>query len=329
MGINKSTQFNNFDKITSQTTNKLNKLNSTYSFKHIPEYPPLILLKNNSTQTYFNSSSSSFLINFNSFKFNFKLKYLIYFLFFYFLFFILLGISNSSQNILIYLNIINFPFYNLKDLNYYGLYNGRNIQYFTDDNKIINGWHILPPGEISWNNSKIKNKILKEKYFNDELRKAKTIIIQLHGNAANRGVSRRIDLMKQLSSELSAHVIAIDYRGYGDSSGWPSESGTTKDLFGLWKWLENILSSDQSLSLSTNHKPKIIIYGLSLGTGIAVEFLYHLKQYQQSQNQSTSQLNLYPSGLILNSPFSSIKDAIYDYPYTTPLRVIPFVFRFV
>jgi pimeloyl-ACP methyl ester carboxylesterase len=28
-----------------------------------------------------------------------------------------------------------------------------------------------------------------------------------------------------LSSVLQSHVLAVDYRGFGDSSGWPTEEG--------------------------------------------------------------------------------------------------------
>ena len=34
-----------------------------------------------------------------------------------------------------------------------------------------------------------------------------------------------MELMKALSSRMEAHVVAIDYRGFADSTGWPSEAG--------------------------------------------------------------------------------------------------------
>jgi pimeloyl-ACP methyl ester carboxylesterase len=60
------------------------------------------------------------------------------------------------------------------------------------------------------------------------------------------------------------HVFALDYRGYGDSGGWPSEEGTASDVIALY----NVL---------VKHKPsaKIYFYGHSLGTGF--ELYFYLK----------------------------------------------------
>jgi pimeloyl-ACP methyl ester carboxylesterase len=36
-----------------------------------------------------------------------------------------------------------------------------------------------------------------------------------------------VELVKTLSATLGCHVIAVDYRGFADSTGWPSEEGTS------------------------------------------------------------------------------------------------------
>lgn len=41
-----------------------------------------------------------------------------------------------------------------------------------------------------------------------------------------RGQWNRVELVKTLSATLGCHVIAVDYRGFADSTGWPSEEGT-------------------------------------------------------------------------------------------------------
>ncbi len=50
-------------------------------------------------------------------------------------------------------------------------------------------------------------------------------------------------------------MFGIDYRGYGDSTGWPSEEGTASDVVALY-------------DVIIKHKPnaKIYFYGHSLGT---------------------------------------------------------------
>lgn len=53
------------------------------------------------------------------------------------------------------------------------------------------------------------------------------------------------------------HVFALDYRGFGDSSGYPTETGVVKDVITLYK-LVKLYQPDV----------KIFLYGKSLGTGI-------------------------------------------------------------
>ena len=45
------------------------------------------------------------------------------------------------------------------------------------------------------------------------------IVIYLHGNAFDRGAWHRVEMYKLLSSHFGSHVIAFDYRGFGDSTG--------------------------------------------------------------------------------------------------------------
>jgi abhydrolase domain-containing protein 12 len=356
MGIAKSSQFDRFDRSNFlSTSSKKLPVNSHPSLnenlresKHLPEYPPLIICKDSHCQTTQSFPPSSSVTTYSSFSFHnltsvnlLNIKNILLIGLVYFSICLIACLSNSFQTAMVYMNFVNFPFESLSNLESYGLPNGRNIQFLTEDGMMIRGWHLLPPGEISWNASQYQKKRKeRDQYFNKQLQTAEMIIIQLHGNAANRGVSRRIALMKQLASEFSAHVIAIDYRGFGDSTGIPSEIGTTLDMFGLWKWLEMILLEPQRQGQKI---PPIIIYSLSLGTGIAVDFLHHATLQQQLQLQSqppsavlhvrlsnyTPPLSLYPAGLILASPFSSISDAIHDYPYSLFFRIIPFVFHFV
>jgi pimeloyl-ACP methyl ester carboxylesterase len=40
-----------------------------------------------------------------------------------------------------------------------------------------------------------------------------------------RGQWNRVELVKALAAMLEAHVVTVDYRGFADSTGWPSEEG--------------------------------------------------------------------------------------------------------
>jgi abhydrolase domain-containing protein 12 len=84
-------------------------------------------------------------------------------------------------------------------------------------------------------------------------------VLFLHGNAATRAFSSRIQSIKAFSSRLGANVLIIDYRGYGDSSGTPSEAGLVTDAKAAFDWL-----------VSHGKKAEdILIVGHSLGTGVS------------------------------------------------------------
>ena len=77
-----------------------------------------------------------------------------------------------------------------------------------------------------------------------------------HGNGGN--LSMRPFILEALLS-TSVSVLAIDYRGYGQSEGKPSEQGTYRDADGAYDWL-----------VQRGFPPtKIVVHGESLGGGVA------------------------------------------------------------
>ncbi|CAE6439419.1 unnamed protein product, partial [Rhizoctonia solani] len=62
-------------------------------------------------------------------------------------------------------------------------------------------------------------------------------ILFFHGNAMTRAFHLRTRLYSTLSSRLNANVLAIDYRGFGNSEGVPSEQGLLLDARAAWDWL--------------------------------------------------------------------------------------------
>jgi abhydrolase domain-containing protein 12 len=81
------------------------------------------------------------------------------------------------------------------------------------------------------------------------------MVIYVHGNDRDRSAPFRVNLCNNLV-KLGYHVFAIDYRGYGDSTGWPSETGVVKDVISLYNMIK-----------SYNKDGKLFFYGHSLGTG--------------------------------------------------------------
>jgi len=113
-------------------------------------------------------------------------------------------------------------------------------------------------------------------------------IIYYHGNGGN--LAGRKNYFRQLA-DAGFGVLGLDYRGYGTSEGSPTEMGLYQDARATMDY------AIKTLSLARN---QIIIYGESLGTGVAVEIA---SEYRSG-------------GLILQSPFTSMEEvAKYTYPW--------------
>ena len=93
-------------------------------------------------------------------------------------------------------------------------------------------------------------------------------ILYFHGNAASRAAPHRIRFYSQWSSRFDANILAIDYRGFADSQGSPSEHGLGLDAQAAWDWL-----------ITRGAQPKqILLFGQSLGTGVVAKLAYYLEQ---------------------------------------------------
>jgi fermentation-respiration switch protein FrsA (DUF1100 family) len=88
---------------------------------------------------------------------------------------------------------------------------------------------------------------------------AKFTMLFLHGNGGN--IAHRLDSI-QLFYNLGLNCFIFDYRGYGKSTGKPTEQGTYLDATAAYEWL----TKEKGI------KPRdIIIFGRSLGGSIAAE----------------------------------------------------------
>lgn len=123
---------------------------------------------------------------------------------------------------------------------------------------------------------------------------AKGTVLFFHGNAGN--ISHRINYLKMFK-QLGYNTLLFDYRGYGQSSGVPSESGTYLDAQAAWHYLTEI----QGIAAE-----RIVLFGESLGGAVAAWLAAHEK----------------PGLLVLASTFTSVPDlAAKIYPFL-PVRWI-------
>jgi len=99
---------------------------------------------------------------------------------------------------------------------------------------------------------------------------ARGTILFFHGNAGN--ISHRIDYLRMFR-KLGYATLIFDYRGYGNSTGSPSEAGTDRDAAAAWRWLtqtrglrpEDIVFVGESLGgavasgLAVRHPPRALV----------------------------------------------------------------------
>ena len=85
--------------------------------------------------------------------------------------------------------------------------------------------------------------------------KSKGVVVYFHGNRGN--LARWAHMHTDFTSR-GFDFLVIDYRGYGRSSGKPSERNIYQDGVAAYQWAAERYTTDE-----------IIIYGRSLGTGVA------------------------------------------------------------
>jgi fermentation-respiration switch protein FrsA (DUF1100 family) len=115
----------------------------------------------------------------------------------------------------------------------------------------------------------------------------KPTILYLHGNAGH--IAYRIPIIRPYVDQ-GYGVFLLEYRGYGSNPGSPSESGFYKDAQAAIQFL---------LAKGINSN-KIILFGESIGTGVATELALHH----------------HACALILQSPMTSLPAvAKWHYPW--------------
>jgi hypothetical protein len=119
-------------------------------------------------------------------------------------------------------------------------------------------------------------------------------VLVLNGNAGNRAA--RAPLAAELS-RAGLSVLLMDYRGYGDNPGSPSEPGLLADARAAQAYLTARGDVDPA---------RLVYFGESLGAAVAVQLAVERP----------------PMALVLRSPFTSLADvARLHYPFL-PVRLL-------
>jgi fermentation-respiration switch protein FrsA (DUF1100 family) len=146
-----------------------------------------------------------------------------------------------------------------------GMPEAQEVEFDTSDGEKLVAWHVPP-------------------------RDDKPVVIYFHGNGEI--IQWRIGHHRALIRD-GAGLIAVNFRGYGGSTGTPTEEGLHRDAAAAY-------------AFAVAHYPaqRIVLYGVSLGTGVAVKLASER-----------------PVGkLILESPYTSTADVAAGlFPYV-PVR---------
>jgi uncharacterized protein len=148
-----------------------------------------------------------------------------------------------------------------------GLPEAEEIMLDTADGERVIVWHLPPRGD-------------------------KPVVLYLHGNGAS--LRWRVDRFRALTADGTG-LVALSYRGYGGSSGSPTEAGLIKDAEAAY-----------AFTVARYAPSRIVLWGESLGTGVAVALAAEK-----------------PVGhVVLQSPFSSAADVGAERYWFVPVRLL-------
>lgn len=119
-------------------------------------------------------------------------------------------------------------------------------------------------------------------------------LVMFHGNAGNIG--HRLPNAWYLFRSLKCNLLLIDYRGYGNSEGIPTEQGLIND----GKAVLSHLSTRQDIDPS-----KIFIFGCSLGGAVAIDLGWRYCKKEIAFN------NVNILGILIENTFTSILDMVF------------------
>jgi fermentation-respiration switch protein FrsA (DUF1100 family) len=136
----------------------------------------------------------------------------------------------------------------------------------TADGERVIAWHV-PPGE------------------------GKPVVLYCHGNGGS--LALRIDRFQKIIAS-GAGLVALSYRGYGGSSGTPSEAGLIADAHAAYGFAQ------------ARYPRRLAVWGESLGTGVAIALA--------SEKPVTH--------VILDAPYSSTADVAADLYWFLPVRLL-------
>ncbi|CAF1378418.1 unnamed protein product [Adineta steineri] len=178
--------------------------------------------------------------------------------------------------------------------------NAANVYEQTEANVTVGMWYILPSTVKIDQNLPTLADHLKQYVNSNDL----PIIMYLHGQDGTRATHYRSNHYRVMSS-FGNHIIALDYRGYGDSVGVPSVHGVVHDVLHVFNVIRKVCPENP-----------IVIWGHSMGTGVSLWTMNNIFQNHTKVKK--------PVGLVLEAPFYNTIEGLVSYPLTRVLKINPY-----
>ncbi|KAK4197403.1 Alpha/Beta hydrolase protein [Triangularia verruculosa] len=194
----------------------------------------------------------------------------------------------------------------------------------TPDNESLYAWHILPLTLYNQHTSTLGSRPDQGICHKDFTRTQQIdllrndpdakVVVSFHGNAGHLLQSHRPRVYHTLS--LNHHIFSLSYRGFGLSTGYPTEAGLTTDAIALIDFLFNEC-----------HIPphRIVLLGQSLGTAVVAAVTHHFAINHQIDF----------AGSVIVAGFSSLPTMLSGYsiagfiPVLRPLSWWPWLLKVV
>ncbi|KAF2822932.1 alpha/beta-hydrolase [Ophiobolus disseminans] len=190
----------------------------------------------------------------------------------------------------------------------------------TPDGQTLHAWHVLPLETYRKNQKELREEPtglcedIEDRLSFKLLKEDPTaqLVIYFHGAAGTLGSGWRPQSYRALSAtSTNVHILAIDYRGFGTSTGWPSEAGLLTDGLTLVKF---------ALDEAGIPPERIVVFAQSIGTAVAIAVTHHYAL------QSPPVLF---AGTVLVAPFADVAQLARTYkvagtvPLLSPVAFFP------
>ncbi|MXQ88552.1 hypothetical protein E5288_WYG003833 [Bos mutus] len=196
------------------------------------------------------------------------------------------------MHMLIFVNFFKAPF--LVDLKKPELKIPHTVNFYikVEPGVILGIWHTVPSCRAEDAKGKGRS------WYEAALCDGNPIVVYLHGSAQH---SDNSSFVIQVLSNGGFHVLSVDYRGFGDSTGTPTEDGLTADAVCVYEWTK-----------ARSGTTPVCLWGHSLGTGVATNAAKVLEEKG------------FPAdAIILEAPFTNIWVASINYPLLKHLSLAP------